>query len=153
MEIATTTTNTPSAPPSTPFEHVAKRPRTGPSNKRRLETRSPRSHQPLEWVQSEENFSTNRQYSYAEWYGATTDYCWRCPEPACGAVWTLYPTVISCRMATGIAECCHHPGGSVRLSIPHQCETCWTNWKPSRALPGVDHPAFPKAGWSHHSSQ
>ena len=118
-----TMTNTPSEPPITPFEHVAKRQRTGPSPKNR-------SHEPLEWVQSEENMALNRHYSYAEVHGATTDYWWRCPEDACGAVWTLYPTSLSCRMATRIAETCHHLGGAVKLSIPHQCEKCWTEWKP-----------------------
>ena len=144
--MATTTINTPrpTAQRITPFDHVAKKPRTGPSPKNSKNL-------PREWVPGEENIAINRLYLYAEWYGATTDYCWRCPEQACGAVWTLYPTSLSCRRATGIAETCHHLGGAVKLSIPHQCEKCWTEWKPCRALPGVDHPAFAKARGSHTS--
>ena len=156
--MATRGTNTPSAPPSTPFadcDHTAKRPPpTTPFADCDHPAKRPRTHQPREWVQSEERITLNRYFSYAECWGATTDYCWKCPEEdTCGAVWTLYPTSTSCRSATGIRECCHHPRGSVRLSFPHQCSTCFTEWKPCRALPGVDHPAFAKARGSHTSSK
>ena len=129
----------PAEPPSTPFDRVPKRARTGPSPKNS-------DHIPREWVKSEENVAINRLYSYAEWYGATTDFQWRCPDVLCGAVWILYPTHETVRLVTGVQEVCHHPGGSMRVGIPHQCDRCWTEWKPSRALPNVDHPAFLKAG-------
>ena len=148
--MATRGTNAPSAPPSTPFadcDHTAKRPRTGPLPNNI-------SPQPREWVQSEENITLNRYFSHAECWGATTDCCWRCPEEdTCGAVWTLYPTSTSCCSDTGIQECCHHPGRRMRLSFPHQCSTCFTEWKPCRALPGVDHPEFAKARGSQTSSE
>ena len=122
-------------PPSTPFDRVPKRARTGPSPKNS-------NHIPRQWVTSEENIAINRLYSYAEWWGATTDFCWRCPDELCGAVWTLYPTHEKVRGVTGVQEVCHHPGGEQRVGIPHQCDRCWTEWKPSRALPNVAHPAF-----------
>ena len=121
----TTTTTSTSQNPNSPFEHVAKRQRTGPSPKNR-------KNQPQVWVQSEENVALNYQYSYAEWWGATANFNWRCPEEACNAVFTLYPTADAVRAATGVVEVCHHTGGSVRLSYPHQCEHCYTVWTASR---------------------
>ena len=141
MAATTTDATTPSdaAGPTSPFEHVAKIQRTGPSPKNR-------KNQPQVWVHSEENVSLNYQYSYAEWWGATANFNWRCPEEAFNAVFTLYPTAEGVRAATGVVEVCHHPGGSVRLSVPHQCEKCWMEWKQSMPLPAVDHPAFQRAG-------
>ena len=120
----TTTTTSTSHGPTSPFEHVAKRQRTGSSPK-------DRKNQPQVWVQSEENVLLNYQYSYAEWWGATTDFCWRCPDELCGAVFTLYPTAEPVRAATGIVKVCHHPGGAVRVPYPHECEKCYTVWTES----------------------
>ena len=117
----TTTTTTRFEGPSTPFEHVHKRARTGPSPKNRKNL-------PRVWVTSEENVALNYQYSYAEWWGATTNFNWRCREEDCQAVFTLYPTAELVRGATGVVEVCHHPGGAVRVGHPHECEKCYTVW-------------------------
>ena len=121
-------------PPRTPFEHCAKRARTGPSPKNRHS-------EPRQWVRSEECMSINKKYSYAEYYGGTetTHFRWQCPEEMCGAIFTLYPTSKTARIVTGVAECCHHAGGVVRESIPHQCDKCWTERKPCGQLPGFSY--------------